>query len=413
MRTATERPVRRAGMPYLISAISVSNLADGIGKTAFPLLAASMTRDPVVIGALSAVAVLPWLLFSIATGVLLDRVDRRRALALANLARAVVIGALAVVLVVGAQTIWLVFVAALLVGTAETVADSAGNVLIPSVAGRERLDRANGQVQAAEVVGQSFLGPLAGSLTFAVFAAFPFVLNSIGFALAAALLVGIAGSHRPARVPDPRRAEHGDVRDGLSWLRGSPLIVRLMAIAAALGLTSELAANQLVLYVLDDLRLSESMFGVFAAASGVGGLVGAGAPKLLRVMSRRAVLLGGMGVAGASFLGMGLTGSPVLAAVLFGAFAVGIVAVNVVIATARHIAVPDGLLGRVLGMWRTAVWGAIPAGALLGGVTTRLFGSASATFLLSGSLLLAVCVVAVPTLRRFGRDLVPDAGRPR
>lgn len=389
-------------MPYLISAISVANFADGIGKVAFPLLAASMTRDPVVIGALSAVAVLPWLLFSVATGVLLDRVDRRHALMLANLARSAVVGGLAVAIVVGVREVWLVFLAALLVGVAETVADSAGNVLIPAVAGRERLDHANGQAQAAEVVGQSFLGPMAGGVSFAVLAAFPFLLNSVGFAVAAVLLLGLAGTHRPARLPGPRR---GRVRAGLRWLRESPLILRLMAIAAALSLTSELATNQLVLYVLQDLRLPEGMFGVFAAASGVGGLVGAGAPKLLAITSRRVVLLGGIALAGGSFVGMGLTGAPVLAAVLFGTFAVGIVAVNVVIATTRHLAIPDGLLGRILGVWRTVVWGAIPAGAFLGGVTTHVLGGASATFLVSGVLLLAVCVVAAPMLRRFGPHL--------
>jgi hypothetical protein len=406
MGVVVARPAARRGMPFLISSVSVANFADGIGKTAFPLLAASLTRDPVVIGALSATAVLPWLLFSVATGVLLDRVDRRRALVVANLARAAVIGGLAVAVAVGAAPIWLVFVAALLVGTAETVADSAGNVLIPSVAGRDRLDRANGQVQAAEVVGQSFLGPIAGSVLFAVFAAFPFLLNAFGFAVAAALLIGIAGTHRPVRLPEPRREDGGGaVRAGLRWLRGSPLILRLMMIAAALGLTSELAANQLVLYVLEDLRLPEGMFGVFAAASGIGGLVGAGAPKLLKIMPRRTVLLGGIAMAGASFAGMGLTGSPVLAAALFATFAAGIVAVNVVIATARHLTVPDGLLGRVLGVWRTVVWGTIPVGALLGGVTTDALGGASATFLVSGLAMLAVGVVAVPTLRRFGPDL--------
>jgi MFS family permease len=404
--TVAPRVVRRRGMPYLISSVSVANFADGIGKTAFPLLAASLTRDPVVIGALSATAVVPWLLFSVATGVLLDRVDRRRALVLANLARAAVIGGLAVAVAVGAAPIWLVFVAALLVGTAETVADSAGNVLIPSVAGRDRLDRANGQVQAAEVAGQSFLGPMAGSVLFAMFAAFPFLLNAFGFAVAAVLLVGIAGTHRPVRVPEPRRGDDaGAVRAGLRWLRGSPLILRLMMIAAALGLTSELAANQLVLYVLEDLRLGEGMFGVFAAASGVGGLAGAGAPKLLKIMPRRTVLLSGIAVAGASFAGMGLTGSAVLAAALFGTFAAGIVAVNVVIATTRHLTVPDGLLGRVLGVWRTVVWGTIPIGALLGGVTTHALGGASSTFLVSGVALLAVGAVAVPTLRRFGPEL--------
>jgi hypothetical protein len=340
-----------------------------------------MTRDPVVIGALSAVAVVPWLLFSLATGVLLDRVGRGRALVVANLARAAVIGGLALLVAAGAQAIWAVFVAALLVGTAQTVAG----------AGRERVQRA------------SLSGPIAGSLTVAVFAAFPFLLNSAGFAVSAVLLVGIAGSHRPVRLPGPRQAGGGEVRAGQ---RSNPLILRLMIIAAALGLAAELAANQLVLYVLEDLRLSDSMFGVFAAASGIGGLVGAGAPKLLRVMPRRDVLRSGIGVAGASFAGMGLTGSPVVATVLFGTFAAGVVAVNVVIATARHCTVPDGLLGRVAGMWRTVVWVAIPAGALLGGVTTRLLGCASATFLVSGVAMLVICAAAGPALRVFGRELL-------
>ncbi len=336
-----------------------------------------MTRDPVVIGALSAVAVVPWLLFSVATGVLLDRVDRGRALVVANLARAAVIGVLALLVAAGAQAIWAVFVAALLVGTAKTVAG----------AGREQVERT------------SLSGPIAGSLTVAVFAAFPFLLNSAGFAVSAVLLVGIAGSHRPVRPPRPG----GEVRAGL---RSSPLILRLMIIAAALGLAAELAANQLVLYVLEDLRLSDSMFGVFAVAAGIGGLVGAGAPKLLRVMPRRDVLRCGIGVAGASFAGMGLTASPVVATVLFGTFAAGVVAVNVVIATARHRTVPDGLPGRVAGMWRTVVWAAIPAGALLGGVTTRLLGCASATFLVSGAAMLVICAAAGPALRVFGRELL-------
>jgi hypothetical protein len=59
----------------------------------------------------------------------------------------------------------------------------------------------------------------------------------------------------------------------------------------------------------------------------------------------------------------------------------------------------------VLGVWRTVVWGTIPVGALLGGVTTGALGGASATFLVSGVAMLAVGAVAVPTLRRFGNDL--------
>jgi hypothetical protein len=109
---------------------------------------------------------------------------------------------------------------------------------------------------------------------------------------------------------------------------------------------------------------------------------------------------------------MGLTRQPVAAAVLFGLFAAAMVAVNVVLATARHTLVPGELLGRVLGVWRTVVWGVIPVGALLGGLLTEALGSAGRTFAASGVALLAVTAFAATSLRRFPIDDKTASSRP-
>ena len=58
-----------------------TNLADGLGKTAFPLLAITLTRDPLLISIIGALAMLPWLLFAIPIGAIVDNVDKRKALA--------------------------------------------------------------------------------------------------------------------------------------------------------------------------------------------------------------------------------------------------------------------------------------------------------------------------------------------
>jgi hypothetical protein len=113
------------------------------------------------------------------------------------------------------------------------------------------------------------------------------------------------------------------------------------------------------------------------------------------------VLFAGLVAGGLGFLGMGLIRHPVAAAVLFGLFAAAVVAVNVVLATARHSLVPGELLGRVLGAWRTVVWGAVPLGALLGGALTRLLGSASGTFVVSGAAQLVLAALTLLMLRRF------------
>ena len=201
-----------------------------------------------------------------------------------------------------------------------------------------------------------------------------------------------------------------DLAAGLRWLRGHPLLLRLVAVAGLLSLISELAQAQLVLYALDDLHLSDAAYGLFAFVGGIGGLAGAAiAPRMVRVSSRRAVMIIGIVCCAAGFGGMGLTRSPVAGAALFGLFAAAVVAVNVVLATARHTLVPGELLGRVLGVWRTVVWGAIPVGALLGGALTEALGAAARTFLVSGAAMLGVAGFAFGSLRRFSLDDKSDS----
>ncbi|MFI9449393.1 MFS transporter [Amycolatopsis sp. NPDC052450] len=401
--TARRRGDRR--LRWLLASSAASNLGDGIGKVAFPLLAVTLTRDPLLIAGLSATQFLPWLLFALPAGALLDRIDRRRAMILANSARAVVVGGTAVLVAAGGVTIWAVYAAALLIGVAEVVADSAANVLIPAVVGKESLDSANSKLQACEIVGQTFLGGPVGSATFALFATFPFLLNSVGFAIAAAVLIGLAGSYRPKAAEGGATDLRAELAEGFRWLKGNRLVLRLVVIAGLISLVSELAQAQLVLYAIEYLRLSEAAFGLFAFVGGIGGLLGAAvAPRLVKATGRRAVLLGGTACCGAAFTGMGLTASPVAGAALFGLFAAAVVAVNIVLGTARHTLVPGELLGRVLGVWRTVVWGAIPIGALLGGVLTHALGSPARTFLTSGLLLFGVAGFAVVSLRRGAFD---------
>ncbi|MEU5265079.1 MFS transporter [Amycolatopsis sp. NPDC021455] len=390
-------------LTWLLTSSAASHLGDGIGKVALPLLATTLTRDPVLIAGLSATQFLPWLLFAAIAGALVDRIDRRRAMIVANTARAVAVGALAVLVAACGMTIWLVYLTALIIGTAETIADSAANALVPAVVGDGSLDAANSKLQACEIVGQTFLGGPVGSLTFALFAAFPFILNSAGFAIAAAVLLGLAGTYRGKGESAVRPAKlRTELADGLRWLRGHPLLRRLVVVAGLLSLVSELAQAQLVLYALQDLHLSDATFGLFAFVGGIGGLAGAGiAPRLVRATGRRAVVVGGIVCCGIGFGGMGLVRSPIAGAALFGLFAAAVVAVNVVLATARHTLVPGDLLGRVLGVWRTVVWGAIPVGALLGGVLTEALGTAARTFAVSGVAMLAIAGFAFGALRRF------------
>ncbi|MCR3720238.1 MULTISPECIES: MFS transporter [Prauserella salsuginis group] len=408
--TVTSPAPARRGLSLLLGANLAANLGDGIAKVAFPLLAATVTRDPVLIAGLSAAQFLPWLLLAVLAGAMLDRVDRRKAIVLANTGRAVAIAGMTVLVLTDSASIWLVYLGALVVGVAEVVADSAANVLIPSVVDQRGLSGANSKLQATEIVGQTFAGGPLGSLTFAVFAAFPFLLTSASFAIGAALLLALAGSFRPQRSSAaggedrPAATLRSDLADGMRWLIANPIMWRLVVAAGGLALTSELAQAQLVLYALEDLSLTEAAFGVFGLVGGLGGLAGAAvASRLIDRFRGRYVLAGSMATAGAAFVAMGFSAQPVVSAVLFGVFAGAVVVANVLLATTRHRLVPADLLGRVLGVWRTVVWGMLPVGALLGGLLTTVLGSTSATFAFSGACQIALGVVTVVAVLMLGR----------
>jgi MFS family permease len=73
------RPFCDLGKEYakLLTARTVSNLGDGMTLVAGPLLAAALTRDPLLIAGLAFAQRLPWLLFALVSGALVDRLDRR------------------------------------------------------------------------------------------------------------------------------------------------------------------------------------------------------------------------------------------------------------------------------------------------------------------------------------------------
>ena len=73
----------RLGKPFnrVLMAYAISNVGDGVTFAAAPLLAASLTRDPVQVSAVGFALTLPWVLLAPVTGVIADRVSRPRMLA--------------------------------------------------------------------------------------------------------------------------------------------------------------------------------------------------------------------------------------------------------------------------------------------------------------------------------------------
>ncbi|WCN81573.1 MFS transporter [Micromonospora sp. LH3U1] len=393
----------------LWSAAVSSRFGDALRTPALALLAATLTRDPRVIAAVTVAGQLPPLLFGLLGGVYADRWDRRRTMALVDGARAAVVAALAVAVALDRAPVVALLVAAFLLAALGTLFDSASFALLPALVPPNALPRANGRLQAGSAVAGGFLGAPAAGVLFAAAPTLPFALDAVTFAVAALLVLSLSS---PPAI-DPGTARHrgsvwGEIIEGVRWLRGHRTLWRVTLLAAACNLAiSGILAVQ-VLYALDVLRVPPAGYGLFAAAAIVGGLAGAlGAGRLaarLGTVPALGVVLAAQTVA---LTGFALARHPVPGGLALAVFAAGTVIWNSLCASYGQRHVPARLLGRVGAAQRMIGLLTAPVGAVLAGLVAAAYGTVPVAGAAAGTFAL-VTLVAWRTLRPVpSRELSP------
>ena len=397
----------------LWSAAAFSNLADGVGRTAVPLIATTLTHDPLAISVITAIAFVPWLVFGLPAGMIVDRCDRRHVMAVANTLRGAVALVLAVLTVSGALSLWTLFAGVLVFGVGETLFDNATNAVLPGVVRRDQLDRANGWVQAAQITVDSFIAQPVGGVLFAVSLALPLWTGAVGYLVPIALALALPlSAARPLREPEAAAtAGHGPrARDALRYLWGHHYLRSMVFYNSLTGCCLSFAQAVTVLLFLDEMRVPPALIGFVTAGVGVGALLGS-------LLASRFVARFGRGVVmavaslsiGVFCVLIGLAPGVVtaVAAYAFMAFAVSVW--NVPWGALRQQIVPRELFGRVLGINRTLTWGLFPLATLAGGVVSRI--DLRLPFLIAGAVLAVASVLAWRLLtlgtRRAGADVVP------
>lgn len=363
----------------LWSASGAANIADGVSQTAFPLLAAALTQDPLLVAGLTVALRLPWLLFALPAGAYVDRLDRRAAMVVVGFARAAVMALLVTVAVSDLVGLPVLYAAAFLLGAAETIYDSASAAVIPAVVGRDadRLAQANGRLMAVQSVAQYFVGPPLGGFLFAIALQLPFGLTSLAFAVSALLVLSMSGSFKPRDSSNRQTAKkarlYRDIADGITWLWRSDLMRAFGIMVAVLGFFSAGMWAILVIFALDHLGLDELGFGLLVSAGAVGSIVGSltASPISKRVGVGSTITIS-VGVAAVTYLAMAATSNPLIAAAVFAINGWSVLLWGVVTVSARQSLIPDRLLGRAVSAYRLMAWGSMPIGAVVGGVLGRV-----------------------------------------
>ena len=351
----------------------ISNLSDGILIAAAPLLAISLTDSTVLISAIGAMVMLPWLLFAIPIGVLVDRIDRRFILAGANATRSAVVGVLAVLIATHHVSIYWLLVASFVIGVCEVAADTTSQSLIPQILEEKNFEKGNSRLQISETVIQGFVGAPISGFIYAIAIALPFFINSLGLAVAALLAFSIPIKYlqdvRKDDIEKEKKKFVADMKFGIRYLYNEKVLRRLVLTTASIGVCYSMGTATMVLFIIKELELPKQLFGVILTIQGLGAISGAFmAPRLSKKFGRSTVMTFGITSSSAVLLLQGFSPNIYIFVALatFGAFAVS--QWNILLMATYQTVIPTELYGRIHGTRRTLVWGMMPVGSLLGGV---------------------------------------------
>ncbi|WP_019608253.1 MFS transporter [Nocardiopsis sp. CNS-639] len=410
---------------------TLTNLGDGMLATALPLIAATLTHDPLAVSGLVVARFLPWLLVAPFAGVLLDRVDRLRAMTVSSTVAAIAVTALAVLIATGGATLWALYATIFVVVCCETVTDPVTRITVARIVPGRLLDRANSRLEGGRLVAQDCVAtPVAGVL-FAVAAALPVAGTALTYALCAVLVVTVALMLR--RVPAPAEptesngsAESGEgagsgqgvlrsLREGFAHVFGQPLTRGLAFNNAGSMIGIQMATSVLVLYAQEVLGVPAALYGLFLASIAVGGVLGAVlASRLVAGLGRRAVMMGGYLGMGACLLTVGLVPNAWFAALAWGLMGLCLTVTNVSGSLFFQAVVPSHVRARAAAAFRMVGWGLSPVGALLGGLLGRI--DLALPFLVGGLVMVATPLVfrgAVAECARLSDEAVASAADER
>ena len=377
----------------LFAASALSNLGNGVSMVAYPWIASSVTRSPLLLSIIGLMATMPWLVFSLPAGVFIDRFPRRSVIVFTDVLRG------AVTLVV-AFSIWgnqssihvvrtitkstvihthmglylLLLFATFLLGCGEVLGNGASQTFIPLIVETEQLETANGRMWTSESLMQNFMGPPLASVLLGLSVFAPLMFDGASFFASAGLIALIASSMiKKQKISEVKPDFRAELKEGLTWLWHHPFLRPLAFILGSINGLNALGFSVFILFAQENLHTSVLTFGLLSTGGAFGGALGGILAGRIIKRFGRAFILKTVLVGSPIFL-VAMAFSPVWELVWFISAIEMFFAIlwNVVTVSMRQEIIPDQILGRVNSVYRFFALGSQPIGAVIGGVLVTI-----------------------------------------
>lgn len=348
---------------------AISSLGSSFTTFALPLLVFKLTGSAINLGLAYGAEMLPYLIFGLVIGALVDRVNRKHLMIITDLLRACVIALLPLLLLTRFASIWWVYVAAFLSSALSIGFDAAAFAAIPNLVQRDDLVKANGRIQASYSL-MSMMGPLLAALLLIV-SPLPTLLwyDAVSFLISAGTLKWIKTSFNASLSEVGKRTSlQNDIIEGLQYILTHPLLRWLILLLFFTNLVVSAIFVQFVLFAKQVLMVSDSQLGILYSFASIGVVFfSLGASWLSRRWSFSVIGLGAIRILGILTIVLAFTRLYLVSLPLWAGISGVVDLFNINASSLAQAIIPDDLLGRIASFVKVLSWSISPIGALLGG----------------------------------------------
>ncbi|MBM3130185.1 MAG: MFS transporter [Chloroflexi bacterium] len=360
-----------------------------------------LTKDPVALGLIGLMRVVPIIVFSLIGGAIADAHDRRRVLVVTQIAMMFFAAMLGLLTITGLINAPLIYALAALTAAAGAFDSPARQALYPNLVPKEHLTNAVSLINLSRQTA-SILGPtLAGFVIAAWNVEVVYWINAASFL---AVLAALVLMKTPAQKNlGASQVSLSAVREGIRFVSKSPMILSTMLLDFLATFFSS-ATSLLPIFATEILRVGAQGLGILYGAESIGAIIAGAIMSLIGNIKRQgAILLGAVAAYGVATTLYGMSNIFILSLVLLALVGAADTVSTILRNTIRQLSTPDRLRGRMTSVNMIFFQGGPQLGNLEAGIAAALFGAPFAV--ISGGvatvLLVALTAWLVPQLREY------------
>ncbi|HEX2911639.1 MAG TPA: MFS transporter [Chloroflexia bacterium] len=387
----------------LLVSQAASVMGDQCWFVALPWLVLELSGSSMSAGVTRALEYVPYLLFSLIAGALLDRYNRRRMLVTIEIGRTITLLAIPFLALLGILETWQIFLLAFVLSSLDVFFNVGLLSVVPSIVPREHLTKANSYMESVFSLTAILGLPLMGALVGVIGAPAVLGLDGLSFLFSLAVLLILRfPSPAPRETRLSFRALSSDIGAGLGFIWHH----RVMRSIALLNFLGNLANSSLlilsIVYLKEVLHLPAEVLGIVLALSAFGTFLGASNnPRIVKRLGHGNTVVLGFVLGVIPFIFYCFSDNWLLLGVGQFTFGLALILINTNTNVIRQTLVPPEMMGRVTGAASTLARFSLPLGYFGAGLLAEIKGVENVLLIGLGLRLVLIGVAGFSPLRNF------------